>query len=509
MSLAIFRHNLVKQIPDRCGMINTPTKRKGLNLPTGRSYSVSLPEALWHHDLILVAGDTKIHPYEGRCGSGGIYKMLAVGIASLHAIRRSHSTKVLLHHSTRVGNVHSAFVQFIETIAQDICKALLKPDLYSIDSSQPHPRTAPLGLSVAASSDEDIWGLWLGQDEPDRRRLTRLVQDMYTVTLDQPVHVVISDLDPYKGTDILAGARALQYLWDWHCTTNPLLAGQGNNRVAVLFNPCYESQNAGGIGNHGTKEHLDVLEAIVLTRLPHLRQHLANLSDLEAVLGVLQTERQDILEEWYKHLKVTSEADNFFDLLYAQVLEIRNFDLMGMDSTQAQNELRETLENYSGSYNAVQRSVLGLVERYTQNSDLTALLEAIAQCQADYWEHPGLGEGGQRVFRLLGLCQTFQIFILATNNLEVLDYLAVLDPPLNGDLAPHLQGDLQQAGITLSVLGLLGVNSQDGQEQRAIDLALHYGQWLNPPDTDLQVAFLRDPLIIHAPGSHLAIDDDL
>ncbi|WP_171814901.1 hypothetical protein [Halothece sp. PCC 7418] len=32
-----------------------------------------------------------IRPYEGRYGSGGINTMLAVGIASLNEIRRSHS----------------------------------------------------------------------------------------------------------------------------------------------------------------------------------------------------------------------------------------------------------------------------------------------------------------------------------------------------------------------------------------------------------------------------------
>ncbi|MFZ4666383.1 MAG: hypothetical protein ACOYME_08145 [Prochlorotrichaceae cyanobacterium] len=470
----------------------TQGQKSGLNLSTGRLYTVLLPEDLWQHDLTLVAGDTKLHPYEGRGGSGGIDKMLAVGIASINAIRRTHSTKVLLDKSTRVGNPHSLFVRSIQTIAQDITTALLTPETIGESCL----KTKPIGLSVVAKNDQTIFGLWLGQAEPDRQRLTKIVQDAYTVTVGQDFQVVISDPDPYKATDILAGARALQYVCNWHSLENSLLRHTPRERVALMFNPCNESKNAGGVGNIGTKTQLDVLAAIVQDHWLLLQPKLQDAQKLSQVLSLLHESRNSVLHAWSLHLKVTSEADDFFDLLRTQALEIRNFQLMGLDDTPARDSLQSTLAHYGSAYNEVAQEVRTLLDLYRTDPDLDRLLQQIGTLQSRYAEHPGLGEGGQRSFRLLEICRSFQTFIVATDNVVVLTYLQHLDPPIVPHLSPALQTQLDTLSIDLSILGLRGVNIESDQAQKAIDLALHYAHWQNSDPSPIDIVFLRDPLIL-------------
>ena len=466
-------------------------KKSGLNLSTGRVYTVSLPEDLWQHDLILVAGDTKLHPYEGRGGSGGIDKMLAVGIASINTIRRTHSTKVLLDKSTRVGNPHSFFVQSIQTIAHDITKALLTSETIG----QSRLKTKPIGLSVVGKDDQTIFGFWMGQEEPDRQRLTKIVQDAYTVTVGQDFQVLISDPDPYKATDILAGARGLQYVCNWHSLENSLLSNTPRERVALLFNPCNESKNTEGIGNIGTKTQLDVLGTIVQDHWSQLLSNLQHAQTLSQVMALLHETRNSVLHQWFFHLKVTSEADDFFNLLRTQVLEIRNFQLMALDDTQVRDILQSTLANYSSCYNAVEQDVTKLLDLYLTDPDLDLLLQQIGILQSRYAEHPGLGEGGQRSFRLLEICRYFQTFILATDKAAVLAYLQDLDPSIAPHLPPALHTELDRLSIDLSILGLRGVDIASDQAQKAIDLALHYAHWQNA-SRPVNTLFLRDPLIL-------------
>jgi len=472
---------------------NQPTseEKSGLHLSTGRIYTVSLPEDLWQHDLILVAGDTKLHPYEGRGGSGGIDKMLSVGIASINTICRTHSTKILLDKSTRVGNPHSVFVQSIQAIAHDITQALLTSETIGLSCL----KTKPIGLSVVGKDEQTIFGLWMGQEEPDRQRLTKIVQDAYTVTVDQDFQVVISDPDPYKATDILAGARALQYVCNWHSLENRLLKNTPRERVAVLFNPCNESKNEEGIGNIGTKTQLDVLATIVQDHLSQLLPNLPQAQTLPEVMALLHESRNSVLHRWWFHLKVTSEADDFFDLLRTQVLEIRNFQLMELDDTPARDILQLTLANYASSYNAVEQDVAKLFDLYLTDPDLDLLLKQIGILQSRYAEHPGLGEGGQRSFRLLEICRYFQTFILATDNGAVLSYVHDLDPSIVPHLSPALQTELDRFSIDISILGLRGVDIASDQAQKAIDLALHYAHWQNA-SRPINTLFLRDPLIL-------------
>jgi hypothetical protein len=400
--------------------------------------------------------------------------------------------------STRVGNPQSCFVEAIEEIANQIIGQLLKPS----NGKSSQLKTAPLGLSVATYGN-NIWGLWLGQVEAERRQLAQYLQQDYTVEVNQGFHVVISDLDPHKGTDILAGARALQYVWNWHSPENVLLEDTPRERVAVLFNPCNEPNNNQGIGNYGTKAQLDILQRIVQEQIPELTQSLKKATTLSHAMGLLQETRRTVLEIWLRHLRITSEADDFFALLRTQLLEIRNFLLMWLESTQVWESWQSTIANYANPYSEVGREVQSLLELYEESADINALLHQVNTLKSRYTEHLGLGEGGQRALRLLEVCRYFQTFIVATDNQEVLKYLADLDPSLLSLLPPHLQTLLHPQGLDVSILGLRGINIGTDQAQKAIDLALHYARWQSPhrtADTQLSIAFLRDPLILHRGG---------
>ncbi len=460
------------------------------NLNSSQEYCLSLPVELWQHHLTIVAGDTEIHPYERRGGSGGLNKMLVVGLANIQAIRRSHSTKVLLSSPINLDLTKNAFVHTLDYLVECFNQSLLAHTPRLV-------RSYPLGFSIVSLENQHINGFWFGQKDQDRQALTAIAKESRTVHLPEKIHILVADTDIKKGTDILAGARALQYLCDWDSQENCLLADTPRQRVALLFNPCREQQNHGGIGNQGTKKQLDVLQKIVHSKINLFSRQLQVCKDLDDVIGIIKSYRRQVLTAWYHHLQLISEFDDFLVMVKNLVLIIQELPSSSKHQINAREFLQATLADYANDYSEEAKSIQELLDIYLTHENLMAVITKIDQLQQYYRLSEGLGEGGQRVLRCLKLLHKFETFFLATDNQVVLNYLIKLDPDLNNYLPPELRKILNKRKIRLNLLGILGINLQIYSPQQCLELAINYGQYYNHESQNLRIAFLQEPLIVY------------
>ncbi len=458
-------------------------------LRQGDRYTIEVPELLFTHDLIVVAGDTRIHPYEGRFGSGGINKMLAVGIASLNEIRRSHSTRILMDPLTRVGESRSPFVHRVAATARSIRDALRT-------RSDSRAMVDPYGLTVIGQSEDAIWRMAFGQEEQMRQPLAQTLTQRYTVSVRKPLDVVISDVEQHKGTDITAGARALQYLCDWHRPTNLLLNHPEQGCVALLFNPCGEPKNNQGIGNDGTKLHMDVLGDLLQRLRPQLTRSLTQATTPDSARQLLTLTRQTVLGRWQQHLCSISEATEWLVDLQRIARTGYHQTRQGQVTRDFTKYLQERLERYGRGPNHVNRAIAAIDYRFQHTGDWQGLLAALTDTATLYQEHEGLGEGGQRTLRLLRLCRTFMTLAIATQQRAVLDYLNWLDPDITGDLPETVQAAYRQQGLRASVLGLVPIDLNHQSPTEAAALALRYGQWHKPEAPEINTGFISHPLIL-------------
>lgn len=460
------------------------------NLNPSQEYYLSLPGELWQHDLTIVAGDTEIHPYERRGGSGGLNKMLVVGLANIQAIRRSHSTKVLLSSPLSLDLTKNAFVHTLDYLVECFNQSLLThtPCL---------ARTYPLGFSIVSLENQHINGFWFGQKDQDRQALTAIAKESRTVHLSEKIHILVADTDLKKGTDVLAGARALQYLCDWDSQENCLLADTPRQRVTLLFNSCREQQNHGGIGNQGTKKQLDVLQKIVHSKINLFSRELQICEDLDDVIGIIKNYRRQVLTAWYHHLQLISEFDDFLVMVKNLVLIIQKLPSSSKHQINTREFLQATLANYANDYSEEAKSIQELLDIYLTHENLAAVITKIDQLQQHYQLSEGLGEGGQRVLRCLKLLHKFETFLLATDNQIVLNYLAKLDPDLTNYLPLELRKILNKRNIRLNLLGIWGINLEVYSPQQCLELAINYGQYHNYESQNLHIAFLQEPLIVY------------
>lgn len=381
------------------------------------AWSLPMPESLWACDLILVAGNTELHPYERRGGSGGIHKMLAIGIGAPLVIRRSHTAAVLLDPpaSAPLAGASNRFVALIDTVAEGIVAALLR---------DPGCRLAcpPLGFSLVVNRQGQPLASWLSDRERDRVQLSALVERRQTVSLERPVSFVIADPERNKATDLLAGARNLHLLCMAHSEANPLLDGTAPRRIAILLNPCHETANQAGIGNRGTVDHLEALRAF---RLEEQRRLLGAwpTSDRAAAIAWRHS-RARLLGRWEDYLRQSGEDEAVMEDLLAQLEPLRAEQADGDAAERARRLLQEAIDHSWGGRRrlleqAYQRLVAGV------EPAVLWLRQSIAS-----WLFQGLGEGGQRALRLLCLLRQFDELLVITNNPAVLDFVDSLDPPL-------------------------------------------------------------------------------
>ncbi|MDR9403970.1 MAG: lactate racemase domain-containing protein [Halothece sp. Uz-M2-17] len=482
-----------------------------------QDYTVTVPQLLFNHDFTIIAGDTKLHPYEGRYGSGGINKMLAVGIASLNEIHRSHSAEVLLSPHTRVGDAKSPFVRMIDTTAGAIRQAMR-------DRADSRPLSIPYGLTVVAEDENHIGAFAFGNQEKDRRSLAEMNFRRHHFWVQTAFDVVVSDVLPRQGTDLLAGARSLQYLCDWNQQKTPLL--HSPYCIALLYNPCHELQNNNGIGNDGTKEQLDVLATLTQESYQTLKPKIRQATTWQKLNQLLTEARRLILEQWQLHLEMVSQPELIW--LGLEDLAQKALEQQQTSLPTASNAFYQALLKYRGQHNPTMRAIANLCDQYEQGQPLSRILAQIRVEIVNQEEEEGLGEGGQRAFRLLKICQNFQHFLIATANSTAISYLEALDPNLIPELSPQLreQCHFHQPSFAssvvsgqsrnhqtsqqtlsadqtllcdqfrLSLLGLQAVDLNHYSSQVAVDLALAYASWYQPETPQLEVAFLQSPVIL-------------
>ncbi|MDJ0702137.1 MAG: lactate racemase domain-containing protein [Leptolyngbyaceae cyanobacterium MO_188.B28] len=452
-------------------------------------YTITVPQLLFSHNLTVIAGDIKIHPYEGRYGSGGINKMLAVGVASLNEICRSHSTQVLMDRKTQVGNPASPFVRKLEITADNIRKTMLTKSGTAV-------MALPYGISVIAER-EKIWGFSFGQTEASRREIAREWTQTFTVETPTDFDLVISDVDPRYAADLLAGARALQYICDWDTPENVILSHARQGCIALLFNVCNETKNNDGIGNDGAKSHLDVLADITQRKAVEIASLIPRASTVPQIIALLSTAKDQVLHYWEHHLRSISEANEWFENLRALALEAYRKEQLGLDNRSARQNLEAAFQQYKGDQNPIARAIAQIHQILQTAQPLSTVLNAIEQTAAIYQEHEGLGEGGQRTIRLLKICRHFNTCILATQNQAVATYFEALDPDLTAFLTGDVQLFFQTRGFKASILGLMGFDLTRHSPQTAIDLAMNYGEWKKPNVSPLNTCFLQIPLILN------------
>ncbi|MCP9825345.1 lactate racemase domain-containing protein [Synechococcus sp. EJ6-Ellesmere] len=467
--------------------------------PQGGTIELHLPRLLWCSHLTLVAGDTELHPYEGRCGSGGLHKMLVIGLGNMAVIKRTHCLEVLTHGDTRPDHPAGRFVQLLDHYAEALLSSMAQaPDCRAV--------CAPWGFSLVSTdpAESSLQGYWIGQREADRQALHRLMVSDRSCRLERPLHFVVADAERKKATDILAGARALQFLCSAHSTSTPLLCPRPIPRTALLFNPCLESRNHGGVGNAGTWEQLEVLASCVREQLPHLRRRLGSVADAGELQRLRQQVRKACLRRWHNHLRLVSGEDAMFSHLEGLLEQIQQASQADVADTPApigralMAQLKRLLRSQTHPHSRHGQLLLDLRRLcacQAHGQALDRLREAMGQQL-----FRGLGEGGQRVLRLLQILQRFDHLVVATDNAAVQTYLEELSPDLSEFLSPSLRADVGvNAPFHVDILGLSCIDLRRMTASEALDLCYSAHQRLLPDGVGPGAALIQEPVLLRAP----------
>ncbi|MFM7312253.1 MAG: hypothetical protein ACKO0M_03640, partial [Cyanobium sp.] len=424
---------------------------------------------------------------------------LVIGLGNMAVIKRTHSLAVLSGRHRRSDQPGGRFVRLLDHYADALIEAMARaPDCRAAG--------APWGVSVVCTDQAtgSLQGYWIGQQERERQALHRLILQDRSCRLDQPLHFVVADAERNKATDILAGARALQFLCSAHDTGPPLLVPRPTPRTALLFNPCLESRNRGGVGNSGTWEHLEVLASSLREQLPRLRRQLGKITDGDELQRLLHQARQACLLRWRRHLRLVSDEDALFNGLRGQLEQILETRRSGSPV-----EAETIARTLSVELNRLLRSQAHPDSRHGQLLlDLQRLCDcgahdlALASLNAALAEQSfrGLGEGGQRVLRLLQILQTFDHLVVATANAAVQTYLEELSPDLSASLHPALRQDsLISEPFRLDVLGMSWIDLRDSTASEALDRCHAAHRRLLPQDIELGMALIQEPVLLKAP----------
>ena len=496
LAVPLLQQTTLDSLPCRSLRVADPRGR------TGETVVLQVPEQLWSCDLLLVAGDTDLHPYEGRAGSGGIHKMLAIGVGCMSTVRITHSLDVLTDRLTRPGETGNRFVQLIDHFALEIIRALRGPSGRLLSD--------PLGISVVCRQRDQVEAFWIGDREEERAALMEPLARGHTLIMRASVDVVIADTEREKGTDLLAGARSLHLLSNFNDGGNTILSRNSPCRSALLFNPCHEQRNAQGIGNSGTVLHLQALLQFSLETWRSIPVETGEEGELLETSLIRRLDFSDhlkteILDRWERYLFLVSEEETVFGAL-EQALE----DAVGQDAGTPKPALRplqmldQALPNSFGAHHHL---FSGVRARLLCSDPFTAL-EFLRQA-SDEFGFKGLGEGGQRALRLLALLRTFDQLHVATDNPVVLDFLRQFSPgaePVNSAEAGDSQGiETWPFGL----IGLYGISLRDHTPQQALEHTLHHhnlvtqarhkteGQEIRSSSS---LAFLQQPVILKCRG---------
>jgi hypothetical protein len=458
------------------------------NGESGRSEGtrVGLPAALWQYDYIISGGDTDLHPYEGRAGSGGINKMLVVGIGCLNCVRITHTMEVLSHALTRPSEANNHFVKLLDYFTKEI--------LAQLRGGSSRLKANPIGVSVLARKTDQPDYIWVGDQDKNRSVLTMQLEEERTVALNQPVSFVIIDTERRKATDILAGARSLHFLCSFDDPSNQLLRSRPACRSALMFNACHEAKNSNGIGNAGTLLHLNALRSFVHESITEARDS----GLIEGNNGLSDNKRRNIKEavlaRWKNYLQLVSNEDDFFARVESLLIGIISANNNIQDKAQLLDELVRSLDDsFAHSFGNHRHVITGTRHHFAHSGARDALL--FLQQSTNAIGFKGLGEGGQRALRLLVILQKFDTLYIATDNQHVLQFLAELNHP------PGISNIDQPPGRSLigaepNILGLTGISLNDHSPQAALQLALDQHQDQTIPFNGSELAFIQEPVII-------------
>lgn len=500
LQVALHQQTTLNPLPLRRIQIADPLKINGNKI------AIQMPEMLWDCDLLLVAGDTDLHPYEGRAGSGGINKMLAIGVGCLSTIRMTHSLDILTDPLTRPGEQGNRFVQLVDHFAKEIISALRPPHGPLIAD--------PIGISAVAHSLDQPEAFWIGDQEKQRVNLMQPLKQERTVTMREAIDVVIADTEEEKGTDLLAGARSLHFLCNFNDRNNPILCVSSPCRTALLFNSCHEVRNAHGIGNSGTVLHLQALHQFSLDTYEKALQDSGSGLNTMALplaqrLRTSQALKNEILNRWECYLHLVSEEEKVFGKIEQELERLAlTKNLNNVDDKAKTKVLKQLDEVLPHSFGPHRHLLAGTRQRLLRSDSISAL--SFLRQTSDQLGFKGLGEGGQRALRLLAILRTFDQFYIATDNPVVLEFLRSFHP----DQAPRsghpTSGKAEHEGPNLGLIGLFGISLQDHTPQQALDIALrNHDLMLKAMQTRTtagvarprrRLAFLQQPVILRLPS---------
>ena len=440
---------------------------------------------------VFIAGqasqnNAEVNSALGSRGSGGINKMLVVGIGCLNCIRITHTMEVLSHALTRPGEANNHFVKLLDHFTTEI--------LSQLRGKSGRLKTNPIGVSVLAKKTDQPDCIWIGDQDKNRSVLTKQLEMERTVTLDHPVSFVIIDTERRKATDILAGARSLHFLCSFDDPSNQLLRSRPACRSALMFNACHEAKNSNGIGNAGTLLHLNALRSFVHESITEARDR-----GLIAVNNTLSDNKRRIIKKailarWEEYLRLVSNEDDFFARVESLLIRIISAKNNIQDKAPLLEELAHSLdESFAHSFGNHRHVITGTRHHFAHSGARDALL--FLQQSTNALGFKGLGEGGQRALRLLVILQKFDTLYIATDNQHVLQFLAELNHP------PGISNIDQPSGRSLigpepNILGLTGISLNDHSPQAALQLALdqHHDQTI--PFNGSELAFIQEPVII-------------
>jgi hypothetical protein len=466
-------------LPLRALTVAAPQRLEG---PGGKSspkqISLRVPEILWQCDMILVAGDTDLHPYEGRGGSGGIHKMIAVGIGCLSAIRISHSMEILNHPKTRAGESENQFVETVDNFARAIINAIMHPS--------GSLRCKPLGISTIAQETGEIDAFWIGNNEEERAILLDKLKLDRTIEVKSPINFVVADTEPQKGTDLLAGARSLHFLCNYDNDSHPLLSQLPACRTAIMYNACHQLDNANGIGNTGTVLHLKALMQFAIEAL-HAKTP-------ELYGGLKLT----ILNRWERYLSLVSQEDKVFARVEQLLIDNEKGRALTADVLES---IDQAIPNSFGSHRYVLDSARIKLLNTGPNAARQFLREALERLG-----FKGLGEGGQRALRLLTILRKFDQLLVATQNTTVLKFLNSKQPrPRRDSQLSDQKKEPDQQIMPLELVGLSGIALLECSPQQALMQAIKRHKQLQKhlkidlsgeQREELKIAFLQQPVIL-------------
>lgn len=442
---------------------------------------LDLPSVLWESHLIVVAGNTELHPYESRSGSGGLHKMLVIGLGNQSIIHHTHDIHVLTDPAVKRRLIDSRFVQLLDYYAKAIIQALLSS----------HLGVPPLGFSVVClePSDSAVHGVWIGEKDAERVVLTSQLHQERTCRVGKPLDFVISDPEISKSTDLLAGCRSLHLLCAADHPRHPVLSRSSPLRTAFLFNTCHEVANADGIGNRGTKRHLDVLaeciqaELMLLTKQPGCTARL------------MKQSRNRVLTRWYCYLRLMSIQDDFLLSLSKLAQHVQSLGTANNQCIEVQKKMYMRLNRYKDIPGILGRRIRSLM------AHCMAANWSAVQHEASDWRESlsayAFAEGGQRALRFLLILQRFERFVIATDNPAVIAYLEMLSPDLRHLKSPSWFKVLPpDSPFRLDLLGVSGLDLRQQSPSQALQSCYTAHQLLRGCPRESSCGFIQNPILL-------------